>query len=159
MATKAELAKLAGVSPATISNFYNGKSKLSQETKDRIIQAARELNYPLPHLIHQNSKSKTVLVVVEDILNPHYTNILEGMHKIAADYSVLVSMCCLWADLDKFVEMIVNSNISAVYFTIPPEQLLPKHIELLNANGVKVIFSEHNFLIDFDLLLDDVGVE
>ena len=40
MATKAKIAELAGVSPATVSNFYNGKDKMAEETKRKILEAA-----------------------------------------------------------------------------------------------------------------------
>ena len=47
MATKRDVAQLAGVSPATVSNFYNGKKKMSADTQIRIIEAARSLNFSL----------------------------------------------------------------------------------------------------------------
>ena len=43
--TNREIARLAGVSPAAVSIAMNGKSGISEETRERILNIARQLNY------------------------------------------------------------------------------------------------------------------
>lgn len=43
--TNREIAKLAGVSPAAVSIAMNGKPGISDETRERILNIARQLNY------------------------------------------------------------------------------------------------------------------
>lgn len=43
--TNREIAKLAGVSPAAVSIAMNGKTGISEETRERILNIARQLNY------------------------------------------------------------------------------------------------------------------
>ena len=43
--TVKDVARLAGVSPTTVSLVMNGKSGISQETRTRVMQAAATLQY------------------------------------------------------------------------------------------------------------------
>ncbi len=154
MATKAKIAELAGVSPATVSNFYNGKDKMAEETKRKILEAARKLGYPEPEPRCINNAKKTTLLVADDLQNPHYGSILNGMTKVAVQNSICVSMCKLWDDVDKFCEMIISEGFYAVYFVSASKSVTQRHIDYLSDNGVRVFFSWNNFNIDFDMLLD-----
>ena len=153
MATKRDVAELAGVSPATVSNFYNGRGKMTSDTQQRIIDAANELNYPLPQKNEKN-KAKITFLVVDDLLNPHYGNILQGMNSIACNHNIPVSMIQLWDNIDAFCSMLIDSDVYAVYFATFSNRITEEHIEFLRSNGIYVYFSWDNFTIDFDLLMD-----
>lgn len=45
MVTRKEVAQLAGVSEATVSRILNGVGPFKEETKEKVLQAARELQY------------------------------------------------------------------------------------------------------------------
>lgn len=45
MATIKDVAKLAGVALSTASYALNGDPKVSKETKEKVLEAARQLNY------------------------------------------------------------------------------------------------------------------
>lgn len=51
--TRKEVAALAGVSEATVSRVFNGVGPMKEETKQRVLEAARTLNYH-PHAIAQS---------------------------------------------------------------------------------------------------------
>lgn len=50
-----DVAKHAGVSAATVSYVLNGVNKVSEETKDRVLQAIEQLNYQpdLPRSVYR----------------------------------------------------------------------------------------------------------
>ncbi|WJH37196.1 LacI family transcriptional regulator [Paenibacillus sp. CC-CFT747] len=50
MVTRKEVADLAGVSEATVSRVLNGVGPIREETKERVLSAAKELNY-IPNAI------------------------------------------------------------------------------------------------------------
>lgn len=154
MPTKRDVAKLAGVSPATVSNFYKGKEKMASDTKQRIIEAANALNYPLPKVDTIKAKTKNTLLVVDDLLNPHYGNILQGMNSVASNNNIAVSMIQLWDNVDAFCSMLISSEIYAVYFATFTHLITKTHIDMLRSNGIYVFFSWDNFTIDFDSLMD-----
>lgn len=154
MPTKRDVAKLAGVSPATVSNFYKGKEKMALDTKRRIIEAANTLNYPLPKDDISRGKTKNTFLVVDDLLNPHYGNILQGMNSVASNHNIAVSMIQLWDNVDAFCSMLIASEVYAVYFATFTHLITKAHIEMLRSNGIYVFFSWDNFTIDFDSLMD-----
>ncbi|MCZ8513660.1 LacI family DNA-binding transcriptional regulator [Paenibacillus filicis] len=51
--TRKEVAELAGVSEATVSRVFNGVGPMKEETKQRVLQAAKTLNYH-PNAIAQS---------------------------------------------------------------------------------------------------------
>lgn len=153
MASKSEIAKLACVSNATVSNFFSGKGKMSNETRERIIDAAVQLGYPIPNLDEPiRQLNGATLLVVDDITNPHFGNVLKGMNKIAMPKMLSVSMMQMWEDVDDFCRMIIKSGYSAVFFCVST-RLPDSNLELLKQNGIKTAFSWENCVIDFDNLL------
>ncbi len=153
MATKRDIAQLAGVSPATVSNFFNGRGKMTTDTRQRIIDAANDLNFPLPSEKKAKNKTKITYLIVDDLLNPHYGNILRGMNSIATNYDMPVSMIELWPDADAFCSMLIANEIYAVFFATYSDLITGRHINFLRSNGIYVYFPQDNFTVEFDGLM------
>ncbi|MGE5607361.1 MAG: LacI family DNA-binding transcriptional regulator, partial [Bacteroidota bacterium] len=77
-----DIAQKAGVSKTTISRFLNGKYEfMSAATRERILNVVKELNFH-PNLMAQSLKSgqtKTIGVIVPDLLNPFYPEFIRGV--------------------------------------------------------------------------------
>ncbi|MBM7603801.1 LacI family transcriptional regulator [Metabacillus crassostreae] len=79
LASRKDVARLAGVSEATVSRVFNNISPLREQTKQKVLQAAKELNYH-PNVIAQNfakGKSNNIGVIVPylpkvNLLSTHY---------------------------------------------------------------------------------------
>jgi len=83
--TQREVAKLAGVSRATVSYVLNGNAQgrvpISPETQRRVLEAVSILGYQ-PDASAQtlrSGKSRVVGVLVPDLTNPHFWQILTGI--------------------------------------------------------------------------------
>ncbi|KHD37831.1 KDG operon repressor [Clostridium acetobutylicum] len=77
-----DVAKLAGVSKATISRYLNGKFEyMSEKTKDRIKESIEELNYRPNNIARslKSNKSKLIGVVIADLTNPFSSIIIKGI--------------------------------------------------------------------------------
>jgi len=60
-----EIAKMTGVSPATVSRALRGLHHVNEKTRTKIVQAALELNYPLrPDLLPASARTRTNVVAV-----------------------------------------------------------------------------------------------
>ncbi|MBO0679145.1 LacI family DNA-binding transcriptional regulator [Mycolicibacterium sp. S2-37] len=80
MPTSHDVARLAGVSQATVSRALSGGS-VSAETRKRILEAAQAVGY-VPNLGARAMKTgrvNTVGVVVADLKNPFYPEILDAL--------------------------------------------------------------------------------
>jgi len=83
--TLAEVAKLAGVSSATVSRVLNNPQAVKSTTRARVIRAARELNYH-PNL-HARSlavgSSRTLGIVLSNMENPFFFDIFRTLESCA----------------------------------------------------------------------------
>jgi LacI family transcriptional regulator len=76
-----DVAKLAGVSQATVSRAISNPEKVSPATREQVSQAMAVLNY-VPHRTAQvlkRGKSATIGLVVSDLLNPAISYMLNEM--------------------------------------------------------------------------------
>ena len=81
MATIREISDRAGVSIATVSKVLNNKSGVKQETADRILQIADQLNYR-PNLNARSLKlgdARTIGIITEDLTVFNTPEIVDGV--------------------------------------------------------------------------------
>ncbi len=97
--TQADVARLAGVSRATVSYVVNkqteGRVPISEETRQRVLEAVAKLDY-VPDARAQALRSgstKTIGLIVPDIQNPHFWEVANGIEQKAnaAGYHILLS--------------------------------------------------------------------
>ncbi|WP_457578482.1 LacI family DNA-binding transcriptional regulator [Ensifer adhaerens] len=101
-----DIAERAGVSVATVSRALSGSSLVTDETRQRINALARELNYR-PNVSARNlrtRRSMSVLLVVRDVGNPFYLEILKGVEATAREAGYAVLMGNTENDPDREVE-------------------------------------------------------
>jgi LacI family repressor for deo operon, udp, cdd, tsx, nupC, and nupG len=89
-----DVARLAGVSTATVSRTLKQPEKVTIATRKKVMQAVVEVDYT-PNAMAQSLRTqvtKTVILVVRDIANPFYLEIFRGVEQQAHDleYSVLM---------------------------------------------------------------------
>ena len=93
MASIVDVAKLAGVSPATVSRVLSGASySVSQETRSRVLAAADTLDF-VPNALARGllkSKVPVVGVIVHDITDPYFAEIVRGVEDAATPAGYLV---------------------------------------------------------------------
>ena len=79
--TSTDVAKLAGVSHATVSRVFNQPDTVIESTRARVLAAARQLQY-YPNAIAKSLNSDTtglVGVIVRDMTNPFYTGLIAAL--------------------------------------------------------------------------------
>ena len=91
MATIVDVARLAGVTPTTVSRVINNRGYISEKTKKRVHEAMDELGYQ-PNEIARSltkQKSNTIGVIVPHISHPYFAKLISNLENEAAkkDYS------------------------------------------------------------------------
>lgn len=101
MVTIKEIARECNVSATTVSNILNGKPKVSEETKQRVLETVEKMGYR-PNYIAQglrNQKTKTIGIIAEDIAQFSTPEIVEGIMSRCEEkgYRVIVKNLRLYA--------------------------------------------------------------
>jgi LacI family transcriptional regulator, repressor for deo operon, udp, cdd, tsx, nupC, and nupG len=94
MANIQQVAQKAGVSVATVSRVLNNAQSVSPETRRKVENAIKDLNYE-PSMLGRNlrnSESRLLLVLLPSISNPFYSDIINGIQDtaIANNYNILL---------------------------------------------------------------------
>jgi len=90
-----DVAKLTGLSVATISRVLNEDEKVADRTRDKVLAAIKEVGY-IPNLLGRNlrkSSTKMVYVLLPSIDNPFFSGILIGIESAARMYDYRVVIC------------------------------------------------------------------
>ena len=106
-ATLSDVARAAGVSMATASRVLSRSSYgVAEELRDRVQAAAAELDYvPNAHArALAKASSSTIGVVVHDIADPYFAEIVRGILEVATERDHLVTICHTGRDSDLELE-------------------------------------------------------
>jgi LacI family transcriptional regulator len=94
LSTSADVARLAGVSLGTVSHVFSGARYVRPETRRRVEHAVAALQFQ-PNRVAQslsNRRTNTVGMVVPDIANPYFSELMRGAEDVLGekDYAVLL---------------------------------------------------------------------
>ncbi|MCL5074598.1 MAG: LacI family transcriptional regulator [Chloroflexi bacterium] len=95
MATIKDVAALARVSPTTVSRLLNNKIITREETKKRIEEAVKQLDYR-PNFLARSlvtKETRTIGLVIPDIINPYFPAIARGVEDVANRRAWNVILC------------------------------------------------------------------
>ena len=81
MATIRDVARLAGVSVATVSHVVNNSKFVAAETRERVLSAVAELDYRRDAIARslRRARSGTIGVLISDITNPFFSDMVLGI--------------------------------------------------------------------------------
>lgn len=79
------VARLAGTSPSTVSAAFNPGSRISKETRDRVIAAADQLNWrPDRRASALRSNTQTVIGMIYEVNRPFQSHLVDSVYAAAA---------------------------------------------------------------------------
>lgn len=90
-----KVAKLAGVSAATVSRVLNGQQIVKPATRDKVLAAIRACDYQ-PNLLARQlrtSRSRMLLVLVSSITNPFCSLVVRGIEEEAERHGYHILLC------------------------------------------------------------------
>ena len=95
MANIQQVAKEAGVSVATVSRVLNGQNSVTPKTRLKVEVAIEKLNYEPSALGRnlRNSESRLLLILIPQISNPFYFEIIKGIEDTAIRHNHNILLC------------------------------------------------------------------
>ena len=102
-ATIRDVARLAAVSTATVSNVLNNSRSVAATTRERVLKAVEALGYS-PHPAARSMRagtSRMLGLIVADIINPFFTELVHSVEHAAHAKGYSVLLCNSDEDLDR----------------------------------------------------------
>lgn len=105
-ATIKDIALQCGVSEGTVDRALNDRPGIKKETKEKILQAAKELGYRPNHLASCLAKgsSKTIGVVCAGLGNPFFSSFVEAIERMAYENGYYLNLILTHGSREKEME-------------------------------------------------------
>lgn len=122
MPTIYDIAKVAGVSAATVSRVLNGVNHpVSETTRKKIFQAAGSMNYHANNIAKSLSKGRTdtVAILLPSITNDFYTQFVDLVEKGLGDDGYSTFLCNTHREIERetrFVNTLIERRVDGVVF-------------------------------------------
>lgn len=142
MVTIKDVALMAGVSHTTVSLALRDSSSITEETKQKVLKAAKQLNYHPNYLARSLVKGKTnVIGIVSNFFSSNFEmEILKGVEQSikASDSEYMVNLFSTLEKNDKVLKDICLGRHAdgVILLSIAPS---PETIKLYNENNVPMI--------------------
>lgn len=155
MATRKEVAQRAGVSVATVSYVLNGTKKVTPEVEARVRQAVQELGYRPNLLARGLSKKETrhVALVVDNMHNPHISDVLFGAQEVASKNGYIVSVLSVDISCPQDLLDLTSRGVDGVILALVSDNEVL--MELLDPSMPVAHVGDH-LRIDQDQAMDDM---
>ena len=145
MATIVDVAKLAGVTPTTVSRVINNRGYISEKTRNKVYEAMDELGYQ-PNEIARSltkQKSNSIGIIVPHIAHPYFAKLISNLENEASkkDYKVILCNSKEKAEKEKqYLDMCKSNRVAGIV-------LCSGNVESnkINTGDIPVVLLEKNF--------------
>lgn len=158
-ATLKQIAKELNVSVSTVSKALNDSPEISEQTKTKIKEYAKLKNYK-PNVIGlnlKNRKTKTIGVIIPNILNSFFAKVFSGIEKVADSKGYNVIMCISNESLEKeahTLEMLSNGTIDGFILSVSEEAQKQN-----NYDHFKEIINDGTPIVMFDRIAEGIDCD
>lgn len=144
MITRKEVAELAGVSPATVSNVINGSKYVSSDLVLKVERAVEELCYVPNRAARSLASRRTdqVGILVRSLSNPYFGVVAEGMEDVARRNGYVVSLITTDGQADQYISRIIERQMDGVFLTDFDFRFTEEQFEHMCSRGVHFVLGK-----------------
>lgn len=155
-----DIARLAGVSTATVSKVFNQRGSISEETKKKIMQISKELNYQ-PSVVASaltGKKTYTIGLLIPDLVNPFFAEMTRNVEDRAHELGFNLVICNTDNDMQKemtYIQLLRQKSVDGIIIAtgVRNDKLLK---ELVHEQiPIALIAREMSVLTASTVLVDD----
>ncbi len=155
-----DIAKLAGVSIATVSKVFNGKGRISESTRQRILRISEEINYQ-PNMLASaltGKKTYTIGLLIPDLVNPFFAELARHVEDRSHELGFNLVICNTDNNADKenkYIQLLRQKSADGIIVAtgVRNEALLKELIE--QHMPVALIAREQSTLAASSVVVDD----
>ena len=147
------LAAKLGLSKGTVSKALKDSHEISADTKNKVLQAAHELNYIPNHFASglKSRKSKTIAVIVPEIVDSFFSLAINGIETVTQKKGYHINVYIthdLVTKEKEIIKVLCDGRVDGVLISICREASSNAHIQELMDHGIPLVF--------FDRVADDI---
>lgn len=137
-----DVAKLANVSISTVSRVMNAPETVVESKKRRVLEAIEQLNYQ-PNALARGliyKKTHTLGVVIPDIRNPYYAEIIRGMEDASKQKGYSLIICNTDTDKNRlfsYLTTFYEKQVDGLLYTSDP--VFPDYYQQLQKLRMPVV--------------------
>jgi len=155
VATIKEIAHKAGVSQATVSRVFSGRGYVDATTKEKVMEVSEELNYKPKQYKKRSTVSvykKVIGVIVADINNTFFTEIIKGISRQAYSEGLDLVICDTDENPEREIrclDILRQKHIGGLIIS-PTSDVIEYNTEYLknmNKSGVPVVMLDRDVKI------------
>ena len=165
MVTLKDLAKELNVSVSTVSKALNNSYEISEETIAKVKDLAKKYNYK-PNkaaLSLKKSKTKTIGVIIPNILNPFFARSLHSIEEEASKHDYSIITCISNESIKKekkSIELLTDGSVDGFLISVSEETQTTNEIahlkEVIDSNIPMVMYDRFVKSINCDkVIIDD----
>jgi len=142
MPTIREVAEKAGVSYTTVSHVINNTRYVSENVRERVLSAMKELGYRPNALARslRRGETKTIGLILPDSANPFFAEIGRVIENAAFRYEYNVILCNTEGDVTKervYTEVLQNKQVDGIVFVATGDQ--PDALQEISERNLPVV--------------------
>jgi len=140
-----DIAKALGISTSTVSRALRNSYEISSETKQLVLDCAEKLNYrPNPIALSlKERRSRSIGVVVCEIANSFFSQVINGIESIAYDrgYNVIISQSRESYDREVIdLQYLASRSVDGLLISLSTETNDMSHLKALHDKGFPIVF-------------------
>ncbi|WP_136480325.1 LacI family DNA-binding transcriptional regulator [Cognatitamlana onchidii] len=164
MVTLKQLAKELNVSISTVSKALNNSDEIGEETVRRVKELAELYNYK-PNKVAlslKQNKTKTIGVIIPNILNRFLAKVLFGIEREASKHGYNIITCISNESLDKekeSLQLLANGSVDGFILSVAQESQVNNAIEHFKrtiSQGLPIVMFDR---VAHDVMCDKVIVD
>ncbi len=149
-----DVARRAGVSPATASRVFSGTTAVREETRTKVLQAADELGYVVNGLAQamMGIGRRPLALVAGDITNPSVVEMIGGAEQVASRNGHLFILASTQGEADReqaVIESLREQRTAGVLLACPAEagkaaeERIARYAAALTPVGTSLVLCGH----------------
>ncbi|KPU27257.1 hypothetical protein TR13x_05755 [Caloranaerobacter sp. TR13] len=130
--TISDIARIAGVSKSTVSRVLNNSKPVSEEVRKKVLKAIEDTNYK-PSLLARslaNKKTNLIGVVIPDVSNSFFSELVRGIQDYAGSKSYNILLCNTYFDHTKeiqYLNILSEQEVEGIIFLT--SKIVEEHVD------------------------------
>lgn len=136
--TRADVAKMAGVSETVVSYVINNNRYVAMDKRKRVEEAVRALNYRPNNIARalKGKQSNQILFIADHITNEYFASIVSEMDKYAYNSGYLISLCAN-RNTEEFVSQVISRQYDGII--VSSASFPAEYVEQFTQAGIPVV--------------------